>query len=126
MQTAPAQKQPLASSVFDWEKLVAKPTANGERRDIVNSPTATFRNFETHVTTLDAGRSSHAPHKHVDEEIVIVKEGTLEVTVEGRVQHAGPGSMIFFASGDLHGLKNAGAGRATYYVIRPVTAAPGK
>jgi quercetin dioxygenase-like cupin family protein len=50
--------------------------------------------------------------------LVIVKEGTLEVTINGASRTAGPGSMFFFASGDLHGLRNVGEGDATYYVIR--------
>jgi quercetin dioxygenase-like cupin family protein len=118
---AQSPSKPLSSSVFEWERLAVKRTANGERRDIVDSPTATFVNLESHVTTLDEGKASHAPHRHDDEEIVIVKDGTLVVTIEGKSQRAGAGSMLFFASGELHGLRNAGSGRAAYYVIRAVT-----
>jgi mannose-6-phosphate isomerase-like protein (cupin superfamily) len=115
---------PLASAVFDWERLVVKKTAKGERRDIVNAATATFRNFESHVTTLRAGEVAHEPHAHADEEIVIVKEGTLEAVFSGgRSQRAPAGSMLFFASNDRHGLKNVGGTPATYYVIRIITAA---
>lgn len=78
--------------------------------------------FESHVTTLDAGQVPHAPHRHPDEEIVIVKEGTIEVTINGKSQRAGEGSMFLFASNDMHGMKNVGSGRATYYVLRVVTA----
>lgn len=111
----------MGSSVFDWEKLVVKKTAKGERRDIVNKPSATFTNFESHVTTLRAGEWAHDPHRHADEEIVIVKEGTLDVVVEGKTQRAPTGSMLFFASNDQHGIKNVGDSQATYYVIRIIT-----
>lgn len=116
-------KEPIRSTVFEWTRLTAQKTANGERRSIADGPSATMTNFESHVTTLDGGKPSHAPHRHHDEEIVIVKEGTLEVTINGKTETAGPGSMVFFASNDLHGLKNAGATRASYYVIRIVTTA---
>lgn len=119
----PAPKSPLGSAVFDWTKLAVSKTANGERRAIVDHATATMSRFESHVTTLEAGRAPHAPHRHPDEEIVIVKEGTMEVTINGKTQRAGEGSMFFFGSNDLHGMKNAGAGRATYFVIRIVTGA---
>lgn len=116
-----AAQDKLGSSVFDWEKLVVKKTAKGERRDIVNKPSATFSSFESHVTTLRAGEWAHDPHRHADEEVVIVKEGTLEVVIEGKTQRAPTGSMLFFASNDLHGIKNVGDSQATYYVIRIIT-----
>ena len=109
--------------VFDWTKLVVARTPNGERRSIVDGPTKTMAKFESHVTTLEGGRVPHAPHRHPDEEVVIVKDGTLEVTINGRTQQAGAGSMFFFASNDMHGMKNIGTSRATYFVIRVVTAA---
>lgn len=118
--------QESASAVFDWSKLEVKQTKTGERREIVNKATPTFANFESHVTTLNPGIAAHAPHRHPDEEIIIVKEGTVEVTINGKVQQAGPGSMFFFASNDLHGMKNIGKTFATYFVIRIVTAATPK
>ena len=38
----------------------------------------------------------------------MVKEGTLEVTFQGKTQRAPAGSMLFFAANDLHGMKNVG------------------
>jgi len=116
-------QEPMGSMVFDWSKLAVAKTANGERRGIVDSRTATMAKFESHVTTLESGRAPHAPHRHPDEEVIIVKEGTIEVAINGKTQEAGAGSMFFFASNDLHGMKNVGAGRATYFVIRIVTTA---
>ena len=112
-----------SSAVFDWAKLEVTKTATGERRSIVDRPTPTMTRFESHVTTLEAGLVPHAAHRHPDEEIVIVKEGTLEVTINGKTQRAGQGSMFLFASNEMHGMKNVGEGRATYFVIRVATAA---
>jgi quercetin dioxygenase-like cupin family protein len=112
---------PLPSSVFDWNQLVAKPTPVGEFRAMTDGPTATFANFECHVTTLRPQQISHAPHRHPDEEIIVVKEGTLEVTVEGKSLRGGPGSLFFIASNDHHGLRNAGDTPAMYHVMRIVT-----
>lgn len=120
-ETASAPTQKLGSALFDWTKLEVKPTQAGERRDIVDAPTATMKNFECHVTTLNPGEAPHEAHRHPDEEFIIVKEGVVEVVINDRTQHAGPGSMLFFASNDLHGLRNAGNTRATYYVFRVLT-----
>jgi len=107
----------LGSSVFDWNAISAKPTPVGEVRSFFRSPTATLDELEVHVTTLNPGQASHPPHKHPNEELVIVKEGTVEVLVNGDWKKVGPGSVIFNASNQLHGLKNVGTGPATYHVI---------
>ena len=125
-QSAPTPKSRLGSTVFDWARLEPKPTKVGERRDVVDATTATMANFECHITTLNAGEAPHAPHRHPDEEIIFVKEGTLEVMINGQTQRTGAGSMFFFASNELHGMRNVGDGRATYHVVRIVTAATPK
>lgn len=108
----------LPSSVFSWEERVAKKTAVGFLRGFFDAPTGTLRNLEFHATTVAVGEASHAAHRHPDEELVIVKEGRLEVTINGNVQYAGAGSVIFYASNDLHGMRNAGETPVTYHVIR--------
>lgn len=112
----------LPSTVFALGGIPVIKTASGERREFVKSATATLESFSCHVTTLEAGKVAHAPHRHPDEEIVIVKEGTIEVMINGVTQQAGAGSMFFFASDDLHGMGNAGGVPASYYVLRLVTA----
>ncbi|HTO04342.1 MAG TPA: cupin domain-containing protein [Opitutus sp.] len=116
----------LRSAVYEWSDLPAKPTAKGARRDVFDSPTVTCENLECHVTTLRAGESPHASHRHPDEEIIIVKEGTLEATINGTAHRGGVGTIFFFGSNDEHGLKNIGTTDATYYVMRIVTDATPK
>ena len=102
---------------FDWNALQVKPTTGGERRDIVRAPTATLDELEMHVTTLRPGETSHAPHQHPNEEMLIVKEGTVEALVAGEWKRAGVGSVIFQASNSPHAIKNVGTGPATYHVV---------
>jgi quercetin dioxygenase-like cupin family protein len=73
--------------------------------------------LEIHVTTLNPDMASHPPHKHPNEELVIIKEGTVEALINGEWKRVGPGSVIFNESNILHGLRNVGAGPATYHVI---------
>jgi quercetin dioxygenase-like cupin family protein len=113
----------LGSTIFHWDKLEAKPTKTGLRRNITDLPTLTLANFECHVTTLNAGEAPHAAHRHPDEEIILVKEGRLEVTLNGRTETVGPGAILFFSSNDEHGVKNAGTTAASYYVMRLKTEA---
>lgn len=108
----------MASSVFDWSSLTPQPNKTGAVRRVVQAPTATLDELEIHITTLNPGESPHAPHKHADEELVIIKEGTVEALVNGQTQRVGPGSIIFQASNQMHSVRNVGDQPATYHVIR--------
>lgn len=119
----PADPARLGSAIFHWDKLVAEQKETGARRAVTSLPTATMGNFSCHVTTLKAGLAPHPPHRHGDEEIILLKEGRLEVTVNGVTSRVGPGTVIFISSGDEHGWKNVGETDATYYVIRVKTEA---
>jgi quercetin dioxygenase-like cupin family protein len=77
----------------------------------------TLNELEMHVTTLDPGQTSHAPHQHPNEELIILREGTLETLSLGEWKRIGPGSIIFNASNDLHGVKNVGTVPAVYHVV---------
>lgn len=107
----------LRSKAFDWNDVLVKKTAVGETRQFLRSPTATLDELELHVTTLNAGQTSHAPHQHANEELVILREGTVEALVQGEWKRLGPGSVIFNASNELHGLRNVGSGPATHHVV---------
>jgi quercetin dioxygenase-like cupin family protein len=119
----PQAKARITSAVYDWSRIEAHPTSFGSHRSFFDGPTATLENFECHVTTLNPGESPHPAHRHPNEEFVVIREGTLEVTLNGKSQVAGPGSVLFFASNDLHGLRNVGTTSATYHVFSFVTAA---
>ena len=70
-----------------------------------------------HATTLNPGFASHPPHQHVNEEVIIVDQGTLDVFGNGVWKQVGPGSVIFNASNSLHGVRNPGTDPVTYHVI---------
>jgi quercetin dioxygenase-like cupin family protein len=113
----------MPSAVHEWTGLAATTTPAGERRQILAGRTATLQRLSGHATTIRAGLVAHAPHRHPDEELVVVKEGLIEATVDGVATRGGPGSMFFFASNSFHGMKNVGVTNATYYVFRFVSEA---
>jgi quercetin dioxygenase-like cupin family protein len=113
----PAESTVLGTTFVDWDSLIARTTAAGQQRFIFDNPTPTLEKFEVHVTTLNPGMMSHPPHHHPWEEMLLIKEGDVEVSINGQPHRAGPGYLIFFASNDPHNLKNVGDKPATYYVI---------
>jgi len=115
---AQSEKPMMRSSAFDWNSMEAKPTKVGASRKVFQAPTPTLDELECHITTLNPGESPHPPHKHPDEELIIVKEGTVESTLNGKTYQLGPGSVIFQASNEMHGIRNVGKTPATYHVIK--------
>ena len=98
----PAKSTPaprLVSDLYDWEKLVVTPNAKGVRRAIFDGPTATVDKMHCHSTTLNPGEKSGEPSKHLQEEVIIVKEGLVEANWDGKSKTGGPGSVVFFAAG---------------------------
>jgi XRE family transcriptional regulator, regulator of sulfur utilization len=116
----PATAKPaghLPSAAYDWEKLPVIPTPKGARRDVFDGPTATLDKVHCHITTLNPGENSGEPRLHLQEEIIIVKEGLVEMHIDGKNQTAGPGSVFFLAARATTRLRNAGTIPATYIVI---------
>jgi quercetin dioxygenase-like cupin family protein len=112
--TAAAQKTAtLPSKTYRFEDLVLK----GTSRAVFDGLTHTGFHVDLHETELAPGAAPHPPHRHEHEEIVMIREGTLEITIEGKVTTAGPGSVVYAASNDLHGWKNIGSTKAEYFVI---------
>jgi len=108
----------MGSRAVAWESLKAEPTKVGEVRHVFQAPTATLDELESHITTLNPGQVPHAPHKHPDEEVLCLKEGTLEAYIGSETTRVGPGSVLFFASNQLHGVKNVGTTPATYFIVK--------
>jgi quercetin dioxygenase-like cupin family protein len=74
--------------------------------------------IEVHETELPPGEAPHPPHKHLHEEMALVQQGTLEVFIEGReTKRIAAGGLVYVASGQLHGWKNAGDTPARYFVV---------
>lgn len=121
--SAPARSVPLGSTFVDWNALKFAVTPVGLYCAVFDEPTPALEKLEVHVTTLRPGMSSHAPHHHPWEEMFLVREGHLEMSINGRKVSAGPGALVFVASNDAHNVTNVGDTPATYYVINFYTAA---
>lgn len=119
MMANPAAAQPAAlpSKVFPFDQLPVRTNGRNRSRAVLNGKTRSGYRIEMHHTELAPGLAPHAPHQHVHEEIVVVREGTLEVTIKESVSTLGPGDLAYVASNEFHGWKNVGSTQAHYLVI---------
>src|SRR5256885_11937998 len=72
-QTAAAKAAMIHSSTWEWTSFQARTTNVGKVISVVRAPTPTLDELEMHITTLNPGEISHPPHKHPEEELLIVK-----------------------------------------------------
>lgn len=107
----------LPSAVYPFDSLPVRTADNAQFRDVLKGKLATGEPLEVHETTLPPGAAPHPPHHHLHSEMWLIREGTVELVVNGKTYRLGPGSVGFVHSNDEHGIKNVGATPATYFVV---------
>lgn len=80
-----------------------------------NGPTDQLSGMCTGMAVLDPGASPHPPHRHPEEEFLIVADGTGEIECDGKATQVGPGSVMYCAGNVLHGIVNTGKVPMTFY-----------
>jgi (S)-ureidoglycine aminohydrolase len=106
------------SFMMDWKDMVFKPHDKGGVRQLFDRKTAMFNRFDIHVTQLNEGNNSHAPHQHKNEEIILMLEGNAEMQIGTTHQKANPGDVVFLTSNIPHNLTNIGKGACLYFAIQ--------
>jgi quercetin dioxygenase-like cupin family protein len=110
----------LPSHVYKFEDLPmthSGPNGVNTGRTVMHGTTHGGFAVQVHETELGPGLMPHPPHRHIHEEIIMLREGTVEVTCNGVTTTMGPGSVSYNGSNEEHSLKNIGAKNAIYFVV---------
>jgi len=114
-----AEDDSLPSGGFAFEKLPLHiANNNAEIRNVMRGKLATGEGIEVHETTLPAGGSpTPTTHHHKHSEMWLVREGTIQLTVNGNNYRLDAGSVGFARSNEEHGITNVGTKPAAYFLI---------
>jgi mannose-6-phosphate isomerase-like protein (cupin superfamily) len=111
------KRSQLASRCYKYEDLAVKKNGENESRDIFDGLNRSNFQLDIHMTNLGPGMMPHGAHHHTHEEIVMLRNGELDVTIEGKTTRVTAGSVVYVHSNEEHGWKNPGPGRAEYFVM---------
>jgi (S)-ureidoglycine aminohydrolase len=71
-----------------------------------------------HATRLNAGMNSHAPHTHVQEEIILMLEGEATMHIDGKELKTSVGDVIFLDANVPHAITNTGDIPCEYFAFQ--------
>src|ERR1700733_460636 len=109
----------LQSSVVKADGIQPEGAAPGAKAYVqFNGPTEQLAAIASGFVPLELGAHPHPPHRHPEEEIMIVGEGTGEFFLEGVTTQVKTGDMIFAEANVLHGVRNTGKTRMAFYFIK--------
>lgn len=111
------QTSVLPAKVYHSAEIPYKGDAKKKARRFFYGPEHSGYNLEMHETVLGPGVETHPLHTHGHQEIIILVEGTVEVSMDGRTDTVEAGSVIFYEPAKPHNLRNTGATPARYYVV---------
>ncbi|MEO8171526.1 MAG: cupin domain-containing protein [Sediminibacterium sp.] len=94
------------------------PSERGGGIKYFDRPTAMCENFEMHITELKSKGPSHAPHSHVDTEIILIIEGETEITIDSKNYKASAGDFYIMNSNEVHGVSNALDAKCKYFAFK--------
>jgi mannose-6-phosphate isomerase-like protein (cupin superfamily) len=113
--SASSTAQKLSDGVLGLPDLESQ-VENGCRVFVhYNGPTDQLSAMCTGMLVMEPGASPHPPHRHPEEEILIIADGTGEIECDGTTTPVGPGSIMYCAGNVLHGIENTGKVPLTFY-----------
>lgn len=108
----------LPNAVFDAKNSKLTRESFGDLHIYFDGPTDQLKAMTAGSLLLKPGMSPHPPHQHPEEEFMVITEGSGEISMDGKVTKVGPGSMMYAAGNQLHGIVNTGKSPLLFYFYK--------
>ncbi len=125
--TAPTNAAPGAGNVenlpvmktksYKYDELPVTSNGKNKQRRMFTAKTHTGFKMESHMSDIAPGEVNHPPHQHLREEMMLVREGVMELTISGVPHRLGPGDVGVIGSNEIHNAKNVGTAVAKYFIV---------
>jgi mannose-6-phosphate isomerase-like protein (cupin superfamily) len=107
----------LGTKAYIFNELPETTNGKNRQRRLFTGKTHTGFKLESHQSDIAPGEVNHPPHQHLREEMMLVREGTMELTISGKPLRLGPGDVGYIGSNEIHNAKNVGSVRAQYFIV---------
>ena len=108
----------LPNVIIDDAKAKLTREPFGDLKIYFDGPTDQLKAMTAGSLKLNAGATPHPPHKHPEEEFMVVTEGSGEISINGKISKVGPGAMMYCAGNALHGVVNTGKTPLLFYFYK--------
>ena len=108
----------LPSTTLGPDRTTVTHESFGDLAIYFSGPTEQVASMTAGSLRLKPGMSPHAPHRHPEEEFMVIAEGAGEIVVGGKTTKVSPGSMMYCAAGVLHGIVNTGKDSLLFYFYK--------
>ena len=102
---------------FAYDDLPVATNGKNKQRRMFTAKTHTGFKIESHMSDIAPGEVNHPPHQHLREEMMLIREGIMELTIAGKPYRLGPGDVGVIGSNELHNAKNVGTVFSRYFIV---------
>jgi quercetin dioxygenase-like cupin family protein len=107
----------MKTHAFKFDELPFTTTGQNKQRRMFTAKTHTGFKIESHQSDISPGEVNHPPHQHLREEMMLIREGVMELTISGKPYRLGPGDVGVIGSNEIHNAKNVGTSVARYFIV---------
>ena len=107
----------MKTHAYIYNELPVTTNGQNKQRRMFTAKTHTGFKMESHQSDIAPGEVNHPPHQHLREEMMLVRTGTMELTISGKPYRLGPGDVGLIGSNEIHNAKNVGTTRAEYFIV---------
>jgi mannose-6-phosphate isomerase-like protein (cupin superfamily) len=108
----------LRSRVISWKDAAPNKGDWGEMRTYFHGQTLGTKDAFSAIAVVQPGKAVHRAHRHVEEEYLIVTEGSGTWSLDGKEFPAKKGDVLYVEPWVYHGLTNTGKEPLTFVVIK--------
>jgi quercetin dioxygenase-like cupin family protein len=107
----------MKTTSYKFNEMTVTTNGQNKQRRMFTMKTHTGFKIESHQSDIAPGEVNHPPHQHLREEMMLVREGLMELTIAGKPYRLGPGDVGVIGSNEVHNAKNVGTARAHYFIV---------
>ncbi len=90
----------------------------GDLRVFMEGATEQLKGLTVGNLALKPGATPHPPHRHSEEEILLITEGNGEIFLEGKTTKVAAGDLMYAGSNRLHGITASADAPMTFYYVK--------